>query len=147
MNQATTRKSRRGVAIYDVSPFRDALVEPHVKHSQFVKLYTLGAKVLGGLTSAGTKVFEVLYLEVHKHVGQDFGLVDQATNPMSQTTFMRGMRELIEKGFLAESTLPNQYFLNPHYMWNGDRLAFVKAFYRNPSNQLSLPMIQPSEAK
>jgi hypothetical protein len=131
MNQVTARKSRRGVAIYDLSPFRDALVEPQVKHTQFVKLYTLGAKVLRELTTAGTKVFEILYLEVLKHVGEDvvylnFGLVDQATNPMSKSTFMRGIRELLDKEFIAESTLPNKYFLNPHYIWNGDRQALFK---------------------
>jgi hypothetical protein len=135
MNQVTVRKSRRGIALHDSNPFMDALVEQQAKqatHTQFVKLYTLGAKVLRSLTTAGTKVFAVLYLEVRKHMGEDlvylnFGLVDQATNPMSKATFMRGMSELLNKGFIAESALPSKYFLNPHYIWNGNRTAFLKA--------------------
>jgi hypothetical protein len=41
---------------------------------------------------------------------------------------MRGMRELIEKGFIAESVTQSKYFINPDYLWNGDRLGFVKEY-------------------
>jgi hypothetical protein len=123
-----------------------------VDNAKFVKLYVNGVKAFRDLTGSGTKVFELLYLEVQKNIGKDtiwlsFNEVDQTATPMAKTTFMRGMRELIEKGFLAESTTPSKYFLNPDYMWNGDRLAFVKAYHRTPSNQLSLPMTQPNEGQ
>jgi hypothetical protein len=52
---------------------------------------------------------------------------------MADATYYRGMKELLEKGFLAESTVQNKYFLNPDYMWNGDRLAFVKEYRKAPS--------------
>ena len=104
-----------------------------VDKSQFVKLYVNGVKALKDLTGAGTKVFELLYLEVQKNIGKDavwlaFTMIDQALSPMSESTFMRGMRELVEKGFVAESTTQNRYFINPDFMWNGDRLAFVKEY-------------------
>lgn len=104
-----------------------------VDKSQFVKLYINGVKALRDLTGAGTKVFEVLYLEVQKNIGKDavwlaHSMIDQELSPMSESTFMRGMRELIEKGFVAESVTQNRYFINPDYMWNGDRLAFVKEY-------------------
>ena len=78
-------------------------------------------------------MFEVLYLKVQESIGKDviylsFYDVDQLTTPMSESTFMRGMRELVAKGFLAESMSSAKYFLNPDYMWNGDRLAFVKEY-------------------
>lgn len=104
-----------------------------VDKTQFVKLYVNGVKAFRELTGAGTKVFEVLYLKVQESIGKDviylsFYDVDQLTTPMSESTFMRGMRELVAKAFLAESMSSARYFLNPDYMWNGDRLAFVKEY-------------------
>lgn len=105
-----------------------------VDKTQFVKLYVNGVKAFKELTGAGTKVFEVLYLRVQAGIGKDvvylsFHDIDQLATPMSESTFMRGMRELVAKNFIAESMSPTRYFLNPDFLWNGDRLAFVKEFY------------------
>lgn len=104
-----------------------------VDKTQFVKLYINGVKAFKDLTGAGTKVFEVLYMQVQESIGKDviylsFSEIDQRITPMGEATFYRGMKELIAKGFIAESLTQNKYFLNPDYMWNGDRLAFVKEF-------------------
>lgn len=104
-----------------------------VDKTQFVKLYINGVKAFKDLTGAGTKVFEVLYIQVQESIGKDviylsFSEIDQRITPMGEATFYRGMKELIDKGFIAESMTQNKYFLNPDYMWNGDRLAFVKEF-------------------
>lgn len=106
-----------------------------VDKTQFVKLYINGVKAFKDLTGAGTKVFEVLYIKVQETIGKDviymsFSEIDQLTTPMSESTFMRGMKELIQKGFIAETITQGKYFLNPDYMWNGDRLAFVKTYQR-----------------
>lgn len=121
-----------------------------VDKTQFVKLYINGVKAVADLTGAGTKVFELLYLEVQKNVGRDvmylsFSEVDQLVTPISKATFMKGMKELLEKGFIAESMTQGKYFLNPDYMFNGDRLAFIKEVrmkgskYIDP-NQQTLPL-------
>lgn len=104
-----------------------------VDRSKFVKLYVNGVKAFKDLSASGTKVFELLYLEIQKNIGQDrvylgFQLIDQAATPISKSTFMRGMRELVEKSFIAETVAPGWYFLNPDYLWNGDRLAFVQSY-------------------
>lgn len=109
-----------------------------VDKTQFVKLYVNGVKAFRDLTGAGTKVFELLYLEVQKQVGKDraylsFNAIEQDVTPMSEATYARGMRELIEKKFIAPSTLQGWFFINPDYMWNGDRLAFVKEYRKAPS--------------
>jgi hypothetical protein len=107
-----------------------------VDNTKFVKLYINGVKAFKDLTSAGTKVFEILYLAIQKGIGKDviwlsFTEIDQIVTPMAKATFMRGMRELIEKGFIAESITQNKYFINPDYIWNGDRLTFVKEYYKS----------------
>jgi hypothetical protein len=104
-----------------------------VDKTAFVKLYVNGVRAFKELTGAGTKVFEVLYMKVQEGIGKDtvylsFHDLDQNSTPMSESTFMRGMRELVAKGFIAESMSPSQYFLNMDYMWNGNRLAFVKEY-------------------
>ena len=139
-----SNKTRETVA--EVAGFWHA---QEVDSTKFVKLYVNGVKVFKELTGAGTRVFEVLYLEVQKAISQDkiymgFGLVDQEANPMSSATYDRGMRELIAKGFLAATATQGWYWLNPDYLWNGDRLAFVKAYHRTPSRP-SLPTKKSEE--
>jgi hypothetical protein len=106
-----------------------------VDSTKFVKLFVQGVKALKELTGAGTKVFEVLYLRVQDNIGKDqifmaFSSVDHALTPMSQATYKRGMAELIEKGFIAATPSQGMYWLNPSFVWNGDRLAFVKEYRR-----------------
>lgn len=104
-----------------------------VDKTQFVKLYINGVKAFQGLKSAGAKVFEIIYRAVQKCPGQDkiwlhFMEIEQNISPISEATFYRGMRELIDKGFIAESTTPGAYFLNIDYLFNGNRLAFIKEY-------------------
>lgn len=102
-----------------------------VDKTQFVKLYINGVKAFKELTGAGTKVFEILYMAVQQQPGQDkitmhYAGIDQLITPISRATFSRGMAELLKKGFIAESMVPSQYFLNIDYLFNGNRLAFIK---------------------
>ena len=127
-----------------------------VDATQFVKLFVQGVKAFKDLTSAGAKVFEVLYLEMQKGINQDrvfmsFQAVEQETNHMSEATYTRGMRELVAKGFLAASPVQGWFWINPSYLWNGDRLAFVREYrkkggtYDDPRQQ-ALPLDEVIEA-
>lgn len=116
-----------------VAPMAGFWHTEEVDKTQFVKLYVNGVKAFKDLTAAGTKVFELLYLSIQKNIGKDqvhisFNAIDQAVSPISEATFYRGMKELVSKGFVAESLMTNVYFVNPDYLWNGDRLAFVKDY-------------------
>ena len=136
-----------------VAPIAGFWQAQEVDATKFVKLYVNGVKAFKELTGAGTKVFELLYLEVQKSIGQDriymsHAIVDQDTNPMSSATYKRGMAELIAKNFLAPTSTQSWYWLNPDFMWNGDRLAFVREYrkkggtYADPRQQ-DLPLTQP----
>ena len=107
-----------------------------VDKTQFLKLYINGVKALTELSSSGTKVFEVLYRTVQDNINKDkvliaYDLIDQDIVSISESTFFRGMKELIEKKFIAETTIQNLYFINPDYIFNGDRLSFVKTFIKS----------------
>jgi hypothetical protein len=105
-----------------------------VDRTQFVKLYVNGVKAFKGLSPAGTKVFELLYLEVQKSTNRDrvylsfSNLPDPFNSTISQGTYTRGMRELMDEKFVAPTSAVGWYWVNPDYMWNGDRLAMVKEY-------------------
>lgn len=121
-----------------VSPVAGFWQAQEVDAAKFVKLYVNGVKAFKELTNAGTKVFEVLYLEVQKNIGKDrvylsYLTIENKELKLSQATFTRGMRELIDKGFVAPTVAIGWYWLNMDFMWNGDRLAFVKEYRRGSS--------------
>jgi len=122
--------SNEGDIVSNVAGFWEA---EEVDATKFVKLFVRGVKALKELSGSGTKVFEVLYMRVQENIGQDkvfmaFAAVDQVLTPMSPPTYDRGMRELTGKGFIAASTVQGWFWLNPSFVWNGDRLAFVKEY-------------------
>lgn len=123
-----------------VSPVAGFWQAHEVDTAKFVKLYINGVKAFKGLTGTGTKVFEVLYLQVQDSIGQErvymnFADVDQEQTPMAESTWSRGLSELINKGFLAPTPSPSMYWLNPDYIWNGDRLAFVQTYYKKKTKK------------
>lgn len=129
--------SNEGELVSQVAGFWEA---EEVDSTKFVKLFVKGVKALKELTGAGTKVFEVLYIRVQENIGKDqvfmaFAAVDQALTPMSEATYARGMRELVAKGFIAATPMQGMFWLNPSFVWNGDRLAFVKEYRRTPTRK------------
>lgn len=119
-----------------------------VDKTQFIKLYINGVKAFKNLTGAGTRVFEVLYLRMQEAIGKDvvwisLSEIDQSLTPMSKATFSKGMTELIEKGFIAESVTQSKYYLNPDYLFNGNRLAFVKEYRKAPDAESTEQTTQP----
>jgi len=104
-----------------------------VDATQFVKLFVNGVKALAELTSAGARVFELLYLEMQKTPNKDmvylsFAGIDKNERSISRSTFTRGVSELIEKRFIASMQSPCMYWVNPDFVWNGDRLRFVQEY-------------------
>jgi hypothetical protein len=122
-----------------------------IDRTQFVKLYINGVKAFQGLKSAGAKVFELIYRAAQDAPGTDriylhFMTIEQNITPIGRATFHRGMTELIERGFLAESIEPGMYFLNIDYMFNGNRLAFIKEYrIRGEYEPANKPLGKPAE--
>jgi len=119
-----------------------------VDKERFVKLYLAGLKQASGLKKAGLSVFELIYNQVRENPGKDTVLLDPLSSGMEERTYHRGLRELLEKEFIFRSTNPGLFFVNIRFMFNGDRLAFVKG-YRIRKEQPILPGLEmgPSEAR
>jgi hypothetical protein len=110
-----------------------------VDKTEFVKLFKNGVKAFKNLSPAGYKVFSVLYDNLQDGIGKDeidllFIDINQDTDPMSSATFYRGLNELIEGEFLASTLRTGRYFINPDFVFNGNRLAFIKEFRLKATN-------------
>jgi hypothetical protein len=104
-----------------------------VDKTQFVKLYIKGVQAFQGLTAAGTQVFELVYRTVQESPGADrfylhFMTIEHKGMNIGKRTFHRGLSELLKKEFIFESIEPNLYFLNVDYLFNGNRMAFIKEY-------------------
>jgi hypothetical protein len=111
-----------------------------VDTASFVKLFVNGVKAFAELSSSGTKVFEIFYLEMHENIGKDrvylsYTAIDENTNKIGESTFRRGLAELISKKFIAPTIVVGWYWINPDFLWNGDRIAFVKEYYKKDSDR------------
>lgn len=107
-----------------------------VELNEFVKLYAEGAAALLNLSPSGQKVFTLVYRELYGKDGKDKSeivlnyemLADEEKKKLSKRTFERGISELIKAEFIAETLVPSYYFINPTYLYNGDRLALVNEY-------------------
>lgn len=109
-----------------------------VDKERFVKLYLAGLKQAAGLSKSGLAVFETVYKQVRERPGQDTVPLDSYSSSLHPVTYRRGLRELLEKEFLFRSPNPGLFFVNIRFMFNGDRLAFVKG-YKLKQDQPTLP--------
>jgi hypothetical protein len=115
-----------GAVVNDVAGFWSS---KEVDATQFVKLFVQGVRALTELTSAGTKMFEMLYTRMQTMPNCDrvdlaYWTIDQYISVISLSTYKRGMGELLAKGFIAATPSAGSYWINPNFMWNGDRLSF-----------------------
>jgi hypothetical protein len=118
-----------------------------VDDERFVKLFLAGLRQATGLSKAGLSIFEVVYHQIQERPNIDevklslYG-AKQDVKTITERTYQRGLRELLDRQFLFRSPAEGVFFVNIRYMFNGDRLAFVKAYHRKgskpPSAQLTL---------
>jgi len=119
-----------------------------VDETRFVKLFLDGMKKAAGLSKSGLALFELVYRQVQDKPNTDeiklsFYLASQHIQDLTDRTYRRGLRELLEREFLFRSPSDGVFFVNIRYMFNGDRLAFVTGYRRKsakskPTNQLDL---------
>ena len=113
---------------------------------RFVKLFLDGIKQAAGLSKTGIQVFELVYHEMRANPGSDEIKLNQYVakdHGISDRTYQRGVRELLEKEFLYRSPSDGVFFVNIRFMFNGDRLAFVKSYHlKGASRQAELPLME-----
>ena len=122
-----------------------------VDDTRFVKLFLAGIKQAAGLTKSGLTLFEVIYKYLQARPGEDKVILNYYTaseevDGLTERTYRRGLRELLDKEFLYRSPSDGVFFVNIRYMFNGDRLAFVKGYQRKGSQQQhELPLLEEGD--
>ena len=106
-----------------------------VDDERFVKLFLAGLKQATGLTRPGLAVFELVYNMLRDKPGQDTVSLSVLTSGLPRATFYVGLRSLLDREFLYHSPAAGVFFVNIRFMFNGDRLAFVKAYHRRPTRK------------
>ncbi len=117
--------------------------EEEVDPDRFVKLFLDGIKQAAGLSKTGMQVFELVYHQMRANPGSDEIKLNQYVardHGMSDRSYQRGVRELLEKQFLFRSPSDGVFFVNIRFMFNGDRLAFVKMYHLKSNSQSELPL-------
>ena len=118
--------------------------EEEVDTTRFVKLFLDGIKQAADLSKTGMQVFELVYHQMRANPGSDEIKLNQYVakdHGMSDRTYQRGVRELLEKEFLYRSPSDGVFFVNIRFMFNGDRLAFVKSYHlKGAVRQPELPL-------
>jgi hypothetical protein len=118
--------------------------QEEVDMTRFVKLFLDGIKQAAGLSKPGIQVFELVYLQVRANPNSDEIKLNQylaRDHGMSDRTYQRGVRELLEKEFLFRSPSDGVFFVNIRFMFNGDRLTFVKSYHlKGEPRQEELPL-------
>jgi hypothetical protein len=111
--------------------------------AEFVKVFSAGIKAAYELGKTAGRVFQVV-LENYEKEPMSKGFVDSVylawfdgglsgqSIGMSEATFNRGMRELVDKGFIYPRS-PSLYWVNPNLFFKGDRVMFIKEYRRRKS--------------
>jgi hypothetical protein len=122
-----------------------------VDKERFVKLFLDGVRKTAGLSSTGLMIFELIYNQVRGNPNSDkiemsFMVAQDRLPNLAERTYRRGLRELLDKEVIFRSPVEGVFFVNIRCMFNGDRLAFVKAYHLKGSGyQPELQLEAPKE--
>jgi hypothetical protein len=113
--------------------------------AEFVKIFADGVAASYELTKTAQNVFRVV-LDQYQKTPMSNGYadyvnlfwfddgIDGKTLNMSEYTFKRGLRELIDKTFLWPKDSAS-FWVNPALMFKGNRAVFIKEYRRKISGQ------------
>jgi hypothetical protein len=116
-----------------------------VDGEQFVKIFTANIAMTFDLSAQGIKAFSVLIWALqHKAIAKDEIYLDVHTREdfieahkyedkslrLSQPTFARGLAELTKAQIIAKTLRQGVYWVNPNFVFNGDRIAFTTLIER-----------------
>lgn len=125
-----------------------------VDSAQFIKLFTANIALTFGLGAAGIKAFSILawvlqdrsisrdLVPLDKFVLEDF-LKEKKELSMSLPTFSRGLAELEKAQIIAKHLRQGWYYINPNFIFNGNRIAFTNVIEKKDEgteNQLDIDL-------
>jgi hypothetical protein len=113
--------------------------------AEFVKVFAAGVSAAYDLNRTAQRVFQAV-LQEYERTPMTRGFADTVELfwfgdglsgrdiGMSEKTFQRGLKELLEKGFLAPKS-SSLFWVNPSLFFKGDRVMFIKEYRRRVTSE------------
>lgn len=113
--------------------------------AEFVKVFAAGVAATYDLTKTAQRVFQVV-LDQYQRTPMSKGFADSVNLfwfgqgiegrdvGMSEKTFQRGLKELMEKRFVYPKDSAS-FWTNPALFFKGDRVMFIKEYRRRVSSE------------
>lgn len=113
--------------------------------AEFVKVFAAGVAASYELTKTAQRVFQIV-LDQYQRTPMSKGFADYVNLfwfgdgiegrdvGMSEKTFQRGLKELLEKRFIYPKDSAS-YWTNPALFFKGDRVMFIKEYRRRVSSE------------
>lgn len=123
--------------------------------AEFVKVFAAGVAASYELSKTAQRVFQVVLDQYQRtpmsrgfadHVNLFWfdGGIDGRAVEMSERTFMRGLKELLEKRFIASKD-GTAFWTNPALFFKGDRVLFIKEYRRRVASEDQAHTRQPGK--
>jgi len=118
-----------------------------VDSEEFIKLFTRNIALTFNLNSAGIKSFNVLVWTMqNKAIDRDVitldiyslsdFLLDNDKISLSVPTFKRGLVELEKASIIAKTRRAGDYYINPNFVFNGNRIAFTTVIEKESASTI-----------
>lgn len=106
-------------------------IRQKVDKQEFVKIYKSQIQLLFNLSSSAFKLFG--YLMESLEINKDLIIVDikeacNYTGYKTRSTIYKALAELLDNQFIARTSKPNVFFINPAIFFNGNRLMLLKEY-------------------
>lgn len=101
----------------------------NVDQQEFVKIYTGGMAAVFNLSSAGKRIFAIIYKQIRTQKETDRVILRyKSSYGMSKPTWYKGLKECLQNKLIAQSDVAGVYFINITYFFNGSRLTLLQEY-------------------
>lgn len=118
---------KTGEALGQTTFWRNKVVDTET----FAKIFSDGFKNFAGLKASTMTLFSYITSSLLKPNKDEFFLfIDDAVKEteLSQRSIYRALTELADKEIIARGRIDEQFYINPVYVFNGDRVTFCTTY-------------------
>jgi hypothetical protein len=104
-----------------------------VDEEQFAKIYISEFGAFYNLNKAAMKVFHYIISNLKRNNDTFLFRMDKClefTGYKNKGSVFNALTNLVENGIIARAMYNEEYFINPLIMFNGDRIAYTKAYIK-----------------
>lgn len=116
-----------------------------IDETQFLKLYTKNIKAIFDLKPTTQRVLQYLMTELQGTPNADAIYLSwvganqyfsEVNLGVSRSSFQRALKEMIQKGFIAESNKSNLFWFNTSLFFNGNRMVFINEYRKKQTKEI-----------